>query len=57
MLFTNSNPSGCQFSGCSITSQSSCTGYYSTVTDGCSIIGLSVTSAGELSVPNIGSPF
>jgi hypothetical protein len=57
MLFTNSNPSSCPFSSCSITSESSCTGYYSVVSQSCSVIGLSVSSAGVLSVPNIGSPY
>ena len=53
MLFTNSNPSSCPFSGCSVTSGSSCTGYYSAVADGCSTIGLSVTTTGSLSIQNI----
>ncbi len=53
MLFTNSNPSSCPFSGCSITIQSNCTGYYSGIAQGCSNIGLTVTSAGLLSVSNI----
>ena len=55
MLFTNSNPSSCPFTGCSIASQSSCTGYYWSVTNGCSTINLSVTSDGILSVPNLGT--
>ena len=56
MLFINSNPSSCPFSDCSISSGSGCTGYYSSVTNGCSTIGLSVTSAGELSVPKTANP-
>ena len=55
MLFTNSNPSGCPFSDCLITSQSGCTGYYSSVENGCSTINLLVTSAGVISVPSIGN--
>ena len=57
MLFENSNPSSCPFSGCSITSQSSCTGYYSVAAQGCANIGLTVTSAGVLSIPSIANSF
>ena len=57
MLFENSNPSSCPFSGCSITSQSNCTGYYSVATQDCANIGLTVTTAGVLSIPSTGIKF
>ena len=57
MLFTNSNPSNCPFSSCYKVSESGCTGYYSSVTEGCSTIGLSISSAGVLSLPDIASTF
>ena len=52
MLFTNSNPNSCPFSGCYITILYGCIGSYSSIAQGCPV--LSVTSSGEFSAPDLG---